>query len=162
MVHIRRIREHECGALLALLKESAQQRGRETDRTAAGLHRQLFLENTLKAYVADLGTSLGGYCLYCDSADPFSDRSGYTVLDEYVQPDCRHGGLGKGFLQTLGMIALDEGKGFLQWNAAPCSDRAAAFYTEMGAQAEEGGRRFVVQGGKLEYFTAHCACHRKA
>ena len=158
MVHIRGVRDADCAALLELMRKSAESRGKTVSYDLPSLYTAVLLEKRLKVYVADWNGTLAGYCLYQECSQPFSPEKGIFVLDEYVLPDYRHNDLGKGFLQTLGMIGQDRHIAFLQWERDDADEKARLFYRSMGAELPEGQHVFFVPGDRFSEFTAHCGC----
>lgn len=158
MVHIRGARDTDFTALLELMKKSAETHGETVSYDPVSLYAAVLIEKRLKVYVADWNGTLAGYCLYQESSKPFSPEKGLEVLDEYVLPEYRRNDLGKGFLQTLGMIGQDRHIAFLKWERDDADEKARRFYSNMGAEALEGQRVFLVPGDRLSEFTAHCSC----
>ena len=158
MVHIRGVQDADCAALLALMKKSAETRGKNVSYDLASLYTAVLVEKRLKAYVADWNGTLAGYCLYQECSQPFSPGKGISVLDEYVLPEYRHNDLGKGFLQTLGMVGQDRPIAFLKWERDAADEKERRFYMSMGAESLEGQCVFFVPGDRFTEFAAHCSC----
>jgi ribosomal protein S18 acetylase RimI-like enzyme len=84
--------------------------------------------------VAEARGQVIGYLLFHDGYDTDDARRLLHVVDLYVRPDHRRGGVGKSLMVAAGLAAASRGATDLVWTVFPANADAAAFYERLGAR----------------------------
>ena len=141
---IRKARETDVAAVLAMVGQLARHHGDEPRASSAGLERDLFGPAPwVTALVAEQGTSLLGYAILCRTYRAHSGERGVDLHHLFVLERARNSGLGRCLVEA----ALDEAKlwgcTFVTVGTRPENLAAQPFYEKLGFErAPQGGPRF--------------------
>lgn len=128
----------DADALLRLIDGLNAHVGAETGRmTRDVLERDAFgPEPKLSMVVAADGERILGYAAWCDAYETEHALAGVYLIDLYVDPPARRGGIARRLLATVAAAARARGRGFVWWTAEPTNGEAAAFYASIASHSE--------------------------
>ena len=90
-----------------------------------------------------------GFALFFDNFSTFLGRAGIYLEDLFVLPEHRGKGYGKAFLKKLASIAVESGRGRLDWACLDWNKSSIDFYKAMGAEALDDWTTYRLEGEML-------------
>src|SRR3954452_24680434 len=147
---IRKARETDAAAILAMVGQFARQHGDDPRASLAGLERDLFGPVPwVTALVAEQGTSLLGYAILCRMYRAHFGERGVDLHHLFVVERARSSGVGRRLVEA----ALDEAKlcgcTFLTVGTRPENLAAQRFYEKLGFErVPQAGPRFRTAVGE--------------
>lgn len=138
--------------LLKFIKELAKYENLSEDVVADEDTLEKWLFNKEKAeviFALEDGKEVG-YALFYSNFSTFLGCAGLYLEDLFILPEYRGKGYGKGLLQTLAKIAVENGYARLEW---PCQDSnkpGVDFYLSLGAEPLHDWTTYRASGDTLE------------
>lgn len=99
--------------------------------------------------LAQEGTAAVGFALFFPNYSTFLGKPGIYLEDLFVQPEHRGQGHGKALLQALAQLAVQRGRGRLEWSVLDWNEPAIRFYESLGAVAMKEWTIFRLTGETL-------------
>ena len=93
-----------------------------------------------------------GFALFFHNFSTFLGRAGLYLEDLFVWPEHRGKGYGKGLLQKLAAIAVEEGCGRMEWVCLDWNRPSIDFYKSKGAVPVDGWTIYRLTGDALTEF----------
>lgn len=90
-----------------------------------------------------------GFALFFHNFSTFLGRAGIYLEDLYVRPEHRGEGYGKGLLKKLARIAVERGRGRLEWWCLDWNKSSIDFYLSLGAKPMEDWTVYRITGNTL-------------
>ena len=90
-----------------------------------------------------------GFALFFHNFSTFLGRAGIYLEDLYVKPEYRGRGYGKGLLKQLAKIAMERGRGRLEWWCLDWNRPSIDFYLSMGAEPVKDWTVYRIAGETL-------------
>jgi GNAT superfamily N-acetyltransferase len=146
--------------LLELIRELArfERLEHEVQATPESLHESFF--GPQPAAGALLGLRDGapaGYAIYFFTFSSFVGRRGIWLDDVYVRPQFRSQGMGRGLIDAVARIGVENNCGRFEWSALDWNEHALNFYRRLGARTlddwvllrtDAAGLRRIAEGPK--------------
>ena len=118
--------------------------------TEEDLDRHLFGDRrAAEAVVAELDGEPAGFALFTTSFSTFLCRPGIWLEDVFVRPEHRRAGIGRALVEHVASLAVERGRGRMEWSALDWNEPALAFYRELGARPLTDWIVHRVDGGAL-------------
>ncbi|MBQ9973503.1 MAG: GNAT family N-acetyltransferase [Oscillospiraceae bacterium] len=115
------------------------------------LREWIFEKKKAQVLFAMEGDREVGFALYFYNFSTFLGRAGVYLEDLFVLPEYRGKGYGKGLLEQLAAIAVEEGCGRLEWACLDWNTPSIEFYTRrMHAVPMEDWTIYRLTGQTLE------------
>jgi GNAT superfamily N-acetyltransferase len=136
MSAVRRVREEDVPAVLALVEELAgYERLDGGTMTESQLRDALFgPAPALFAHVAEVGGEVVGCALWFVSFSTLRGVHGIYLEDLFVRPERRGLGLGRALLAALARECVERGYARLEWSVLNWNEPAIGFYRALGAE----------------------------
>ena len=93
-----------------------------------------------------------GFALYFYNFSTFLGKAGIYLEDLFVLEEYRGKGYGKGLLQKLAQICIEEDLGRLEWSCLDWNTPSIEFYKNLGAKVMNGWSVYRLTGDTLETF----------
>ena len=103
----------------------------------------------IEAILAEDTGKTVGFALFFTNYSTFLTQPGIYLEDLFVLPEYRRLGIGKAILTHLAKLAVERGRGRLEWSVLDWNEPAIAFYRRMGATILEDWRICRVTGEAL-------------
>lgn len=100
--------------------------------------------------LADLDGECVGFAVFFATYSTFLAQPGIHLEDLYVNADVRGKGAGSALLQHLARIAVDRGRGRLEWQVLNWNKPSIEFYENLGAEPLEEWTTYRLTGEALE------------
>lgn len=117
--------------------------------TPSLLEEWLFEKGTAKVLIGSADGADVGFALFFDNFSTFLGRAGIYLEDLFVLPEHRGKGYGKAFLKKLASIAVESGRGRLDWACLDWNKSSIDFYKAMGAEALDDWTTYRLEGETL-------------
>lgn len=146
---LRSMRDDDAPQVVAMVKGLARDMGSEVvpKLTAENLiaHRDL-----IDVTIAEDATGLLGACLTLLTYSTWRDAKGLYVVDLFVDPKARNGGIGLKLLREAARSGRARGARFIKLEVYDTNAGAARFYERLGFVRNDKDRLFVLEGEKLD------------
>lgn len=127
----------------------------EVIATPQHINDTLFCENPqAHGLIAELDGTAVGFAIYFFSYSTWLGKHGIYLEDLYVSPESRGSGAGKGLLQRLASIAVNNNCGRLEWSVLDWNEPSIKFYEAMGAKPKDGWTVYRLDGQALTDFAS--------
>jgi len=149
---IRPVTEADVAAVVGLVYELAsyEKLTAECRLTEEQLHRALFSPApALFGHVAEVAGTPAGCALWFLNFSTWKGAHGIYLLDLYVQPAHRGGGLGRGLLAALAEECVRREFTGVEWEVLDWNAPAIGFYRGLGARPDEGWTTYRLTGQAL-------------
>lgn len=149
---VRRVREADVAAVVGLVYELAdyERLTAECRLTDEQLRQALFSPApAVFGHVAEVSGTVVGYALWFLTFSTWKGSHGIYLLDLYVQPAHRGGGLGRGLLAALAAESRRRGLTGVEWEVLDWNAPAIGFYRALGAEPDEGWTTYRLTGRAL-------------
>jgi GNAT superfamily N-acetyltransferase len=149
---VRPVTEADVPAVVGLVYELAayEKLIAECRLTDTQLRRALFSPApALFGHVAEVAGTVAGYALWFLNYSTWKGAHGIYLLDLYVQPRHRGGGLGRGLLAALAEESVRRDFTGVEWEVLDWNAPAIGFYTALGARPDEGWTTYRLTGQAL-------------
>ena len=90
-----------------------------------------------------------GFALFFHNFSTFLGRAGIYLEDLYVKQEYRGRGYGKSILKKLAAIAVDRGRGRLEWWCLDWNKPSIDFYLSLGAEPKSDWTVYRIAGDTL-------------
>ncbi|RRJ83069.1 GNAT family N-acetyltransferase [Aestuariirhabdus litorea] len=157
MIRIRPAVEADVDTILRFIVELAryEKAEHEVKTDAEGIRRSLFAEGSpASALICERDGRAIGYAVYFYNYSTWLGRKGLYLEDLYITPEERGGGAGKGLLQQLARMAVEQGCGRFEWSVLDWNEPAIGFYKSLGAEPQDEWVIYRLTGEALKRFAA--------
>ena len=128
--------EQDTGIILNFIKELATYENMldEVVATEELLKEWLFDKKAAEVLFALEEGKEVGFALFFHNFSTFLGRAGIYLEDLYVKPEYRGKGYGKALLKELARIAVERGRGRLEWSCLDWNQPSIDFYLSLDAK----------------------------
>lgn len=146
--------EMDCDLILDFIKRLAEyeKMANEVVATKDLLYDWLFVKKTAKVIFALDNDNEVGFALFFHNFSTFLGKAGVYLEDLFVLPEYRGKGYGKGLIQQLAKIAVDNDCGRLEWCCLDWNKHSIDFYKSLGAQPMDLWTTYRISGETLSKF----------
>jgi len=151
-VRIREALESDIGIILSFIRELARYERAEEEVVATenDLRASLFCEAPVAhALLCTISDEPVGFALYFYNYSTWLGKKGLFLEDLYVSPTHRGKGAGLTLFKHLAAIAKKQNCGRMEWNVLDWNEPAIAFYTSLGAKAQDEWVGYRLQGDEI-------------
>lgn len=137
MLTIRWAEEADVATILGFIRELAEyeREPKAVVATEADLRRDGWgAQPRFRCLIAEWDSKAAGFALFFTSYSTWRGHHGIRLEDLYVTPALRGKGIGRGLLERLAQLAVEEGCPRLEWDVLEWNTPAIAVYEKIGAQ----------------------------
>lgn len=117
------------------------------------IRHEIFTEKSpVSVLLAEADGQAVGFALYFHNFSTFLGRKGIYLEDLFVLPEARGWGVGKGLLQKLAQIAVENNCGRVDWSVLDWNTPAIEFYKSIGAFPLSEWTMYRLTGDALQAF----------
>ena len=124
----------------------------EDHSTEELLQENIFEKGFAKVLIAEYNGEKAGYALWFNNFSTWLARPGIYLEDLYIRPQFRKLGLGKALLKRLAEIAVENGRGRLEWSCLKWNTPSLDFYESLGAKQMDEWIQLRLDGERLKQF----------
>jgi ribosomal protein S18 acetylase RimI-like enzyme len=150
-IAIRPARPEDCEAVAAMVLRLAAQFGVKSGTTGAALRHEAFGPRpTISILVAAQVEELIGYLIHQDTFSTWRGMSGLFVVDVFVVPERRSGGVGLELLRAAARDGIGRGARFLRLDIDESNAGGRRFYERLGFRELVHDRFLVLDEPELK------------